>query len=119
MKKTSFIERRKYPRVELKKRVPGKIKTGIEGTIVDISQSGVLVEITTPIKIGSECNLEIDLNGKRFIAQGKVERVFVHSLKEDAIIYRAGIKFENITNNQLKLLNEYLKDLSGKKEENE
>jgi len=119
MKNASFKERRKYPRVELKKKVWGKIKTGIDGTIVDMSLTGILVELTTPLKVGSECNLEIDLNDKKFNAQGKVERVFVHSLKEDAVIYRAGIKFENITDNQLKLLSKYIKSLSKEEKKNE
>jgi len=118
MKKASFKERRKYPRVELKKKVWGKIKTGIDGTVVDINLTDILVEITTPLKVGSECNLEIDLNGKKFNARGKVEKVFVYSLKEDAVIYRAGIKFENIVDNQLKLLKEYIKNIS-KEEKND
>ncbi len=112
MERTFLKERRKYPRIELKRKIVGQIKTGISGIIVDISLTGVLVELTTPLKVGSECNLEIDLNGKIFSAKGMIERVFVHSLKEDAVVYRAGIKFENISKNQIKLLDEYIKNLS-------
>ncbi|MFQ6082566.1 MAG: hypothetical protein ACE5WD_04305, partial [Candidatus Aminicenantia bacterium] len=54
----------------------------------------------------------IDLEGNEFAAQGEVERIFVHSLEEESIIYRAGIQFKEISDNNLKILKEYLKRLS-------
>jgi c-di-GMP-binding flagellar brake protein YcgR len=114
-----FKERRKHPRVQLKKKIVGQIKTGIIGTIIDISLTGALVEVNTPLKVGSECNLKINLDGKDFNAIGRVERVCVHSLEKEAIIYRAGIKFEKISEDQINILKEYMNSLSKKEEKNE
>ena len=114
-----FKERRKHPRVQLKKKIVGEIKTGITVTIIDISLTGVLVEVNTPLKIGSKCNLKINLDGKDFNVLGRVERVYVHSLEKEAIIYRAGINFEKISDDQMRILKEYMNSLFKKEEKNE
>lgn len=113
MENRILIERREHPRYEIKEKCLGRINYGIRGRIINISQGGILVEVKNALKVGSVCSLKMKLAGKEVIAKGVIARNGVYSLEKEAIVYRVGIRFQEMSKKNSQILGKYIRKLSS------
>ena len=100
-------EKRNYPRVNKLYLISYIAKEGGRqtspvsmGRTLDISPSGVRIEVFQQINVGSEMELEIAMEDTQFFVDGKV----VRSLESGKNVYILGIYFDDICDDLIKRL---------------
>ncbi len=98
-------EKRNYPRVNklcLISYIPkegGRQTSPVSmGRTLDISQSGVRIEVFQPINVESEMELEIAIEDAQFFIEGKV----IRSLESGEDVYILGIQFDEVFDDLIK-----------------
>ncbi len=79
-----------------------------EGTLVDISEAGVLATHTGVLKTGSTIEISFTVDGERFVAPAKVETCTVVGLGAGpggATLYASRLFFTNLTDSAKEILN--------------
>jgi len=100
-------EKRDYPRVNklyLISYIPkegGRQTSPVSmGRTLDISPSGVRIEVFQPINVESEMEMEIAMEDSQFSVKGKV----VRSLESGKDVYILGIHFDDVCDDLIKRL---------------
>jgi two-component system, chemotaxis family, chemotaxis protein CheY len=95
-------ERRRFHRVQVSKRV--SVECGadkLEGTTIDLSLQGMLVEVPRAFVVGSQVKLRLDVGGQRPVnAAGKIVRV--------AAPTKMGIELEGLSGDDAERLQAFL-----------
>ena len=105
--KDNAEEKRAYPRVNKLYLISYIPKEGDRqtspvsmGRTLDISPSGVRIEVFQNINVGSEMELEIAVEDSQFYINGKV----IRSLESGKNVYILGIHFDDVCDDLLKTL---------------
>ena len=98
-------DRRRHPRVGVDGEVSGRIQTATGAPVVDISVSGVLLELPCALQASTLYKLRLSSQPAPLELSGRVVRSYVHGFKkgdagETQITYRAAIQFEDVTDEQ-------------------
>ncbi len=89
-------ERRRSPRSKVTIDVNGKGKSTLEVSVLDLSQHGMLVESSTPVRPGGTCEITIDAPGGERRVRAEVRRCraqMVETARGPRIAYHAGLEF--------------------------
>jgi hypothetical protein len=72
-----------------------KLRTGPEVTVLDVSETGVLVEATVRLLPGSRVDVHVVTRGGRSLVRGRIARAFVSAVGADGVRYRGGLAFDS------------------------
>jgi hypothetical protein len=89
-------ERRRSPRNKVTIEVNGKGRATLEVSVLDVSEHGLLVESSTPVRPGGTCEIAIEVPGGERMIRAEVRRCraqMVESEKGPRIVYHAGLEF--------------------------
>jgi hypothetical protein len=84
--------RRIPPREEALSRI--RLRTGREMAVVDVSNSGALVEGHVRLLPGTHVDVHVVARDGRVLVRSRVVRCWVVRLEADAVWYRAGLAFD-------------------------
>lgn len=109
---TPSPDRRRRKRVQLPSG-RGNLVVALDGTVLDISLSGMAVETNTRLAPHRPLALRLGNGGRSMQLGGKVVWCFLHGTRamasgEQVPVYRAGIRFENVLSPQARELLEFL-----------
>jgi hypothetical protein len=113
-----MTERRGALRIKPKKPIRAKVKAYIPARVVDISSRGVLLEITQPLPPKTKCDLRVQENGDELLLQATVRRCCVwgygtNDRLERVVVYRAGLQFRDLTEEEEKRLSARVLEPAG------
>lgn len=96
--------RRVRPRVALNGEVQGKIHTTAVAPVIDLSETGALVEVRSVLRPGAVHTLRLPLaSGGDLVLRARVVRSFIHGFErtgaadETPVRYRAALEFIDLT----------------------
>jgi hypothetical protein len=107
-------ERRSHPRIPTEGQVQGKLQTAIEAPVLDLSQSGALLEVPFTLPASSRYVLKLAVdNGPDVELTGEIVRCYVHGFDKDergqpSVRYRAAVKFVELERGQDEALKAFL-----------
>ncbi|MEJ2189139.1 MAG: PilZ domain-containing protein [Acidobacteriota bacterium] len=90
-------ERRRSPRNKVTIEVNGKGRATLEVSVLDVSEHGLLVESSTPVRPGGMCEIAIEVPGGERMIRAEVRRCraqMVETEKGPRIVYHAGLEFD-------------------------
>lgn len=94
-----MIDRRSAPRIAPPQPMNVKLKTSISARVVDISRTGVQVELTYSLPPRARCDLRLQTDSGDVYLKAIVRRCTVLGYTEDGgkrvLAYRAGLAFEH------------------------
>jgi hypothetical protein len=98
----SGAERRKRVRVTVSGEVQGRIHTVQAAPVLDISETGALLEVPCSLRPGAVYLLHLPIEGGPLTLQSRVVRSFVHGLTKKAdgetvVQYRTAVEFLGLT----------------------
>jgi len=119
MGKEDGRERRKHPRITVKGEVLGRIHTALPAPILDLSETGALLEVSSVLRPGSIYALRLTLGPDLVLSlRSRVVRSYVHGFQprkggETLVRYRAALEFIETTEADRALLRSHLGGLEG------
>jgi hypothetical protein len=103
-----MIDRRSAPRIPPPQPMKVKLKTALTARVVDISCSGVQVELNYSLPPRAHCDLRLQTDSGEVWLKGVVRRCAVLGYTEEGgkrvLAYRAGLAFENSSREVAELL---------------
>jgi hypothetical protein len=91
-------ERRQHPRHDVKRPIKGSVKPRMEIRVVNISESGLLVEAPFGLPPAGVCELTLNLPGGEIMIRAKVARCRANMVKTAtggvAVVFHAGLAFD-------------------------
>lgn len=103
-----MIDRRTAPRIEPPQPMKVKLKTALVAKVVDISSSGVQVELNYSLPPRARCDLRLQMDAGEVFLKAVVRRCAVLGYSEEAgkrvLAYRAGLAFEKSSREVLEIL---------------
>jgi hypothetical protein len=106
-------ERRGAPRVKLTWTMRAKVKAYIPARVLDVSSSGVLLELDHPLPPRTACTVKITCDEEEILLPACIRRCFVgghgtNEKGEKVVFYHAGLAFENADPSAVTRLGEHL-----------
>jgi hypothetical protein len=92
-------ERRQFPRFQAVAPVYGRVRSIIPVRIVDISQGGLQVELTSSLRPGTTCEVTIPTMAGAVQVKAAVRRCRARSIPSEQgmrLLYNAGLEFERL-----------------------
>lgn len=71
-----------------------RLRAGRELTVIDLSDSGALVEGSTRLLPGTHVDLHVVTRDGRTLVRSRVVRAYVSHVQADAVRYRGGVAFD-------------------------
>ncbi|HWX23621.1 MAG TPA: PilZ domain-containing protein [Vicinamibacteria bacterium] len=119
MPDTGGRERRKRARVAVDGDVLGRISSVSAAPVLNISETGALLEVASVLRPGSIYMLRLPLApGRQLNLKSRVVRSYVHGFQqkeggESVVQYRAAVEFLDHTEEDLRELREHIGQLKG------
>ena len=85
--------KRAAERVSLPEEVTGEVTVFQPMTILDLSESGTLVETAFPLHLDSLHDFRLSLGERSVVVKGRIVRCHIGELKEGQVLYRTGVEF--------------------------
>jgi hypothetical protein len=106
------VNRRRRARVRVEGEVSGRIHTVQSAPVIDLSESGALIEVPCTLRPGTVYVLRLPL-GTELVLRSRVVRSYVHGVKkvangETTITYRSALEFVDIGEKERALILEQL-----------
>jgi hypothetical protein len=110
MPRQAGAERRRRARVRVEGEVRGRIHTVPSAPVIDLSESGALLEVPCSLHPGSLYVLRLPLESE-VVLRSRVVRSYVHGLTrrddgESAISYRAAVEFIDLGDRERAMIRE-------------
>jgi hypothetical protein len=107
-----MAERRRAQRVRLSGNMQARVKAFMPARILNISTSGVLLELTHPLPPKVSCNLKIACDFEEVNLQAVVRRCIVgghgkNEKGEKIVLYHAGLAYDRMDPATLQLLQQF------------
>jgi hypothetical protein len=108
-----MVERRKAPRVRLTWTLQAKVKCYLPARVIDVSSTGVLLEMDHPLPPRTACSIKIACEADEVLLSAIIRRCCVggHGTNEKGqkiVLYHAGLAFENSDPTSIAKLREHL-----------
>jgi len=91
-------ERRQHPRYDVKRPTTGTVKPRMEIRVINISESGLLVEAPFGLPPAGTCEVTLNLPGGEMKIRARVARCRANMVKTDkggaAVVFHAGLAFD-------------------------
>lgn len=112
MTETKGSERRRRDRVRVEGEVAGRIHTVNSAPIIDLSETGALLEVPVSLRPGSTYVLRLPF-ASGVVVKTRVVRSYVHGLVkledgESAVRYRSAVEFLNLADAERELIHEQI-----------
>lgn len=106
-------ERRRSPRTRVAKGSVGRLRATVPFAVLDVSEHGMLLELSTSLRPGSVYDLKADLPGCPFGAQVRITRCTAGGYAEDGrggrlLLFRAGAEFIVVDEGEKKAVKAFL-----------
>jgi hypothetical protein len=106
------VNRRRRTRVRVEGEVSGRIHTVQSAPVIDLSESGALIEVPCTLRPGTVYVLRLPL-GTELVLRSRVVRSYVHGVKkvgngETTITYRSALEFVDLGDKERALILEQL-----------
>lgn len=112
-------DRRRGPRVAVNGEVSGRIYTATAAPVLDLSETGALLEVSAALRPGSIYTLRLSVSPERELSlKTRVVRTYVHSFRpkeggESVVTYRAAVEFLEVPEPERALLRQHIGNLQG------
>lgn len=111
-------ERRKRPRIPVKGEVAGRIHTIAQAPVVDISETGALLEVGAVLRPGTLYVLRLSFGPELHLTlRSRIVRTYVHSFQstggESVVTYRAAVEFIELSDSDRQLLRTHIDNIQG------
>jgi len=111
-------ERRRQARVSLSGEVQGRIHTVQSAPVLDISETGALIEVPCSLRPGKVYVLQLPLGGVTLLLQSRVVRSYVHGIErksegETRVQYRTAVQFLNLSDAERSQLRQHIGSIGG------
>ncbi len=111
-------DKRRAPRLRLSKGTKAQIRSTVPVDLVDLSATGILMELPIPLRPGSTCDVSANLAGTAFTALVRITRCRAGGYGEDAtgakvLLYQAGGEFVGLSEHQLASLSQAISKIGG------
>jgi hypothetical protein len=108
-----MIDRRSVPRITPKKPIKAKVRAYIPARVVDISLSGIQVELAQSLPPRLTCDLRFQVQDSEVVLRAIVRRCRVWGAGSDekeqkVLLYRAGLQFDEASKKKVAGLGEGL-----------
>jgi hypothetical protein len=91
-------ERRQYPRYDVKQPIKGTVKPRMEIRLINISESGLLIEAPFGLPPAGVCEVTLNLPDGEMIVRARVARCRANMVKTAkggaAVVFHAGLAFD-------------------------
>jgi hypothetical protein len=106
-------ERRRRARVSLSGEVQGRIHTVQAAPILDISETGALIEVPCSLRPGNVYLLHLQLGDATLVLHSRVARCYVHGIErrgegETRVRYRTAVQFMNLGDTERAALRDHI-----------
>lgn len=111
----NYTERRKHPRVEMMHSVGGEVQAVVASSIINLSVSGTLVELPCRLNPGGLYEIQMSFPERVIKTVAQVIRSYVHTVGHSdegtsTLLYRAGLLFEKLGNDDHDFLYRFVKE---------
>jgi hypothetical protein len=109
--------KREYPRVFVEGKSRGQVAAICEGSLLNISLGGVLIEHVHALRPGTPSFVELELQGKRVrlrcrVARSVADRTEVQPDGEREVIYHSGLEFLDIPEETRQVISDYIESVT-------
>lgn len=113
-----MAERRSSTRVTPSKELPAKVRAFLPARVVDISRTGVQLELSSLLRVGVVCDVRLSLGEEELRWPATVCRCRASSFGVDAsgqkvLLYRAGLQFAPMSDQEWEHLERFLRLAEG------
>lgn len=113
-------DKRRAPRLALAKGTKAQIRSTVPVDLVNLSATGLLMELPTALRPGSTCDVTATLAGIPFVALVRVTRCRAGSFATDetggrTLVYQAGGEFVALSPEQMLNLSRAIERIGGAK----
>jgi hypothetical protein len=113
-------DKRRAPRLPLAKGTKAQIKSTMPVDLVNVSATGILMEMPSSLRPGSTCDLAATLAGIPFAALVRVTRCRAGGFAADdkggrVLVYQAGCEFVGLAEDQMLNLSRAIEKIGGAK----
>jgi len=110
-------DKREYPRVFVEGKSRGRVAAICEGSLLNISLGGVLIEHVHALRPGTPSFVELELQGKRVrlrcrVARSVADRTEVQPDGEREVIYHSGLEFLEVPEETRQVISDYIKSVT-------
>lgn len=107
-----MVERRAAPRITPPRNIAAKVKAFLPARVVDISRTGVQLELSSLLRIGVVCDVKLSLDGEELRWPATVRRCRAAAFGVDeqgqkVLLYRAGLEFASISDEEWRRLERF------------
>jgi hypothetical protein len=88
-----MTEKRDAERVQIPGQVRGEVTVYEPMTILDISQTGALVETKFALHLDSLHDFRLSLDARSVIVKGRIVHCQIGDVQEGGVLYRTGVQF--------------------------
>lgn len=111
-------DKRRAPRVRLGKGTKAQIRSTVPIDLLDLSATGILMEVPIPLRPGSTCDVSANLAGAAFNVLVRITRCRAGGFTEDTtggkvLLYQAGGEFLGLSEPQLAALSQAISKIGG------
>ena len=111
-------EKRRAPRIRLSKGTKAQIRSTVPVDLLDLSATGLLMEVPLALRPGSTCDVSANLAGASFSALVRITRCRAGGYAADAtgsrvLVYQAGGEFVGLSEPQLAALSQAISKIGG------
>jgi hypothetical protein len=100
-------ERRQHPRLPVADPVYGRVRSIVPARIIDISQGGLQLELSTSLRPGTNCEVTVPTLSGTIQLRAAVRRCRARSVTSEEgvrLLYYAGLQFEDPTDEEREAL---------------
>lgn len=110
-------DKREYPRVFVEGKSRGRVAAICEGSLINISLGGVLIEHVDALRPGTPSFVELELQGKRArlrcrVARSVADRTEVQPDGEREVIYHSGLEFLDVPEETQQVISDYIESVA-------
>ncbi len=110
-------DKRERPRVFVEGKSRGRVAAICEGSLLNISLGGVLIEHVHALRPGTPSFVELELQGKRVrlrcrVARSVADRTEVQPDGEREVIYHSGLEFLDIPEETRQVISDYIESVT-------
>jgi hypothetical protein len=112
-REVAMAERRSAQRITPPREIAAKVKAFLPARVVDISRTGVQLELSSLLRIGVQCDVKLALDGEELRWPATVRRCRAAAFGVDeqgqkVLLYRAGLEFASMSDEEWQRLERFL-----------
>lgn len=114
-----MAERRGSARLQPTEELPAKVRAFLPARVVDISRTGVQLELSSLLRVGVVCDLKLsvgeeELHWPATVCRCRAASFGVDAAGEKVLLYRAGLQFAPMSDEEWAHLQRFLRVVEGR-----